>query len=490
MELKSIRKTKVPIPPKEDSDYYVFMGKYFKHTNPLIKDGYLDIVLPSSCMSDIVVGFDIRTIAKRDDGTPYILIDNWQTIKSVVVLDTLPFCREVSINDDINHIFCTDEYLISKGFVENYVNGVYYHNSQLQNVKHNPKIVKFCYDSFKENLGTYIRRHDLNTGMLIHVIDALNKKLEPKKLPLTYRSTNGMQYTFGIEIECQKSNVSTRILKELQVSRERDGSLNNGDGGPEYITSVLQGDIGINHLQTIMKELALRSTVDKWCSIHVHLGNIKFTKEVLCNLYLVATSIESELFNMMPQSRRSNVYCRRLPLIKPSFKSADYKYDSDVYYTELYTVLFKTACGHEPNEDVNSKRQHPQGPKCGYNKENIRYCWINFIHALFTTRGQEKNKTIEFRLHSATLSFEKVYMWLLICMAIVKYSENVFVKEEQKVTLKDVILYAFPEKYENILQYINTRTALFQDNVGAEKLEYYKLSNKKIIKKTLKELCA
>jgi len=470
-----------------DAEYSVNDGvedAYFKGKLVPIKDTYKIISEIDVVITD--VGF---TVVPTKHVYSIVELSNREfsiTIAAVV---------QEGVVRDTMQIFNTVEYLNSKGFVENYTNGIFYYKDFMPIIEKYPtrshlQISKFYYSdhkkSFWNSLRIMLRKNE-------HVIlTELNNKKYNKVTPKTFRSTGGMEYTFGVEIECKRSDIRKTLLAELEISVERDGSLNSGEGGPEYITEVLQGDVGVNHLQKIMRELGLRSTIDNYCSIHLHLGNINFNTEVICNMYMICKKIEESLFNMMPKSRRNNVYCKKLPKIKLKTLKEDcsYQYSNDIFYNEFYTELFIIACGKEPSKEVNSKTQHPNGPKCGYDKDNIRYSWVNFIHALFKTRQSIENKTIEFRLHSATLSFEKVYMWLLICMAIVKYSENVFIKETDDVTIEKIIKYAFPNKYESLLNYINSRTELFATNADAEKKEYYKLSNKKIIKKTLKELCA
>jgi hypothetical protein len=82
-------------------------------------------------------------------------------------------------------------------------------------------------------------------------------------------ATEGLNYTFGIEIEMQKCFIPEYLRPHLNISCVRDGSINNvqGDrrGGPEFVTGVLQNDAGFIHLNKICNEITKRGILDKSC---------------------------------------------------------------------------------------------------------------------------------------------------------------------------------------------------------------------------------
>lgn len=85
----------------------------------------------------------------------------------------------------------------------------------------------------------------------------------------SFRGTEGLKYTFGIEIEMQKCYIPSYLRPELNINCVRDGSINNrqGDrnGGPEFTTGVLQGDAGLIHLNKICNEITKRGVLDQSC---------------------------------------------------------------------------------------------------------------------------------------------------------------------------------------------------------------------------------
>jgi len=105
-------------------------------------------------------------------------------------------------------------------------------------------------------------------------------------------------------------------------------------------------------------------------------------------MYYIYQIIEDEIFDMMPKSRRKNEYCRRLTRINidlinllPTNTERDFYIKK--YYDEIITVLSQKA---HPDSYINKKQDHPKGFKCGYDHSAARYCWVNFIPAVFNTR--------------------------------------------------------------------------------------------------------
>lgn len=391
------------------------------------------------------------------------------------------------------YVFMSDEDLKKLNIIENYKDGYYYLKNELNNNFEN-----VVYETFNKVNSTEIIRiyNDINDfdQLLNHII--FNSKSEYiqkfKQKPKTYLLTENIKYSYGIEIECSKGILKPNVYGLYNVHCERDGSLNNKEGGPEFITDVIQGDFEILDFQKLCKELAKRCEIDKFCSIHLHIGNTQKTNKFIVNLYLLCKSTEAELFTIMPESRRKNEYCRPIENVISSntieiLKKC--KYSQHMYYDLLFKDLFKTASGGiELSSELNKNHNHPKGSKAGYNHNSIRYWWINFIPLIFKTRNTNDTKTIEFRLHSATLNFEKIYMWMLICSGIVKYAEENIIEEDKQYLLKDIINYAFKKKSNTINNYIEHRKNVFNLNSEAEKLEYHKLKEKQIINKTIKEL--
>lgn len=319
-----------------------------------------------------------------------------------------------------------------------------------------------------------------------------NTSVQPKSK--TYLLSEGKQYTFGVEYECSKLYLPRYIWepKNLNILCMRDGSLNGGLGGPEAVTGVLNGDDGLNHLQLICKELTARGNVDKYCGMHLHCGGIDFSKENLVYLYKICLLLEDQIMQLVPKSRRNNEYCRRLDRLElTSDINTQTPYD---YKMSLVTDLdlifeyikFKDSKSSSPSQLVfinprggiiedstkknerllTRKDQHPMGAKCSYKHETPRYCWVNFVPAVFNTRGKEQAKTIEIRLAPGTTMYIKTKNWLLLWMGVLWFVENKKHEIRKGLTLETILYSAYPKRGGKLLNYWNSRKELFATKEG------------------------
>lgn len=311
----------------------------------------------------------------------------------------------------------------------------------------------------------------------------------------TYKMFDGHKYTFGIEIECNSGRLTEKDVEGLNLKCEFDGSLRDTPDqkkedvlGGEYITGVLKGDAGLFQLKNISNKLAEKCTVNEKCGLHVHIGGIQLNKENIVYLYKLGEILENEFFEMLPVSRRNNAYCKRLKklnidLNKLNSAKSPIEYNSIVefYYSKIVTEV---SHGKLPTKNVNKSTNHPMGSKCGYDKNTQRYCWLNFVTALFNTKGNKNAMTLEFRNHHSVLDYQKIKNWLKICMAFVAFVENHKAslkrgywldktKTEYSICLSTILLAVYPKTHKNLTNYVESRKQLFAgDNILAEKLEY------------------
>ncbi len=307
----------------------------------------------------------------------------------------------------------------------------------------------------------------------------------------TYLSTEGLKYTFGVELEFSRLYIPEYLSHKYNMKCMRDGSLNAKQGGPEIVTGVLTGDAGMNHLQDMCIELAKRGTIDEYCGIHVHVGGFSPTKEFITLAYILGNKLENEIISIMPPTRKGNEYCRsiRTKFTKTAF-SKEYRereLELDDYFMSIYEWLSHYQI--QKGKEVNRKAQHPMGAKCQYDHSTPRYCWLNLIPSAFNIRGNE-SWTIEFRNHPGSSNFVKIYNWIKLCMAFVHFVENY--KERiltENLTLTDIIMAAYPKTGHVLCGYIEERKAKF--NAGAtaglkeERKEYKEGCGEK---KSIKEL--
>ena len=266
-------------------------------------------------------------------------------------------------------------------------------------------------------------------------------KPNPTFIQLT--KTSGMDYTFGVELEtCSSSEVynGSHNLKAVY-----DGSVS----GHEFVTGVLQGNKGVDELKSICNHLSgCDARVDRTCGVHVHIGNATFNRRFSIMLLKLCLHIQDDIYSILPESRLTNEYCKRLPAEQVE------RLDFHNYRKVLGTII--ANC--DINKDYNKKKAHPGGR---YHSQ--RYYWVN-ISNYSTSSG---TSTVEFRPHSGSLDFNKIYKWLLICMAIVKFAENqqrrIWMSYMTKpITLHEVLKYSLTnDLYVMLTNYCNQRARRF-----------------------------
>lgn len=328
---------------------------------------------------------------------------------------------------------------------------------------------------------------DLHTGMFYHKTHVVNNQLHSKiqginydrnfndwllsvkNKPMTYVNTYGKKYPFGIEIETISGLMPPHLTNHLYYSSVHDGSLRHPDDGKtygkEYVTNVLKGDLGLHQLNMLSKELRKRCLINNQCGVHVHLSDINFNQEAIVLMYYVYQQIQTEIFDILPKSRRHNEYCRVLTPINININDIlnNRNYNIKKYYDQIVKVLSqKDVSGIH----VNKKKDHPKGFKCGYDHSAGRYCWVNFIPSLFNTRNNGVY-TIEFRSMSATLSYKKIKNWLLVCMALVDIVENhkLFIyNNNNKLTLETILEQVYGKNSKELILWVSERKNKFLKN--------------------------
>lgn len=293
----------------------------------------------------------------------------------------------------------------------------------------------------------------------------------------SFRITEGKKYTFGTEHETICGILPPHLDKELNYEAVHDGSLRKENGDPgdgaEYVSGVLIGDTGFLQEKKLTNQMTTRCKVDKKCGLHVHIGGVTFNKATVVSSYKMFKMIEKELFEMMPPSRRDNQYCRELNNINLKFtekdflNSLEYEMLIDDYYNKIVNFVSSTEEG--TSRVINKKKNHPKGNKCGYDHHTARYCWVNYVPAIFNTRGNDVY-TIEFRNHPGTTSYIKTKYWILICMGLMWYAEN-YQKEialADKLTLRYIMKLAYPRQGDKLISYIEKRTSRFNSTIASK----------------------
>lgn len=273
-----------------------------------------------------------------------------------------------------------------------------------------------------------------------------------------------LDYSFGIEFETVSGTIPMYKLDTLGLVPLRDGSIS----GYEYTTVPLRGAKGIQTIVNICEELQKRCTYDHTCSMHVHFGNIDTSPKNLVALYTVCRKIQNEMFELVPVYKKDPVkiaglrknYCQMLEDIGISYP-IDYGNDATVTKKTIvanYARLFTFVSGGGDVKVIENPKQHPQGEH-KWNRLN-RYFWVNFIPTIYD------NKTLEFRLHAGTFNYDKVLLWMLLCIAIIEYTKK---RVDQLHTLRTLSLNTIIEEFASMHSLDPSQKRVLKQYVEARK---------------------
>lgn len=249
----------------------------------------------------------------------------------------------------------------------------------------------------------------------------------------TYTISNGIENSFGVEIETIRGNIYE--YSDLNCKSVYDGSVS----GNEYVTGVLKGDYGFNHLKKICDRINDEShEINSTCGIHVHIGGT-FNRRFTIMLLKLCYQIQEDIWIMLPPSRTSNSFCKLIP----------------TWASEISFQNFREKLGRYIYGSADDKLDRHRNKKCRHDHyASTRYRWVN-INNFSTNSGKP---TVEFRCHGASTNYEKIRNWTLMCMAIVRYAESNqrrIYSDVSTITLKEVIM------------------SSLGDNIGKQIYDYY-----------------
>ena len=184
--------------------------------------------------------------------------------------------------------------------------------------------------------------------------------------------------------------------------------------------------------------------VNRSCGLHVHVDARDCEWRELKNILLLGKSVQDVLYKMLPPSRSSSRWCKRIPMSRSDILNIESNSDFiDAWY--------------------NSWGVHPSMEK--YN--DSRYCGMNMHSRII-------NGSIEFRYHSGTINQEKILNWVKICTAIVDVGINTSKVEcnlYNIITGRDLTYEEF-FKYlkldDDVREYVDQRMAKFYNKSKAE----------------------
>lgn len=298
------------------------------------------------------------------------------------------------------------------------------------------------------------------------------KALPSIKNTLSKYEKNLFDYSIGIELETIFGKIPMKYLFKYGLIPLRDGSIN----GFEYTSIPYRHNKKLSTLKEICEMMSKRTGVNKYCSFHIHFGNVNKDKLYIIALYMLCYQLQHELHEIVPPFKKDLEYLRSkkkdhckflnsLSLFDNSIFEATGKEDFNKRVAEAYSTIFSFLNeNNKPSHQYNKTNQ--SHVKSGQDKWNFttRYYFVNFLNLLFSKRG-----TIEFRLHHGTVNKYKIIYWTLINSFILKFAENNIkgiINKEFKVNLSDIITQTCKDEDLGIalLDYIRERKSLFLDD--------------------------
>ena len=175
---------------------------------------------------------------------------------------------------------------------------------------------------------------------------------------------------FGVELETSSCDDYQDIQGETVFGCKEDGSIT----GKEFISPILYGDEGLDAIRAFCK-LARGFDVDKNCGFHVHINVRDLTVSQLKAVAYAYHKTAEAWNSFVPSSRRTNYYCKRhswkpenLARIETEEEWSNFISDSD-------------------------------------DGAGDRYHWVNLA-------SYRRHRTVEIRVHSATLAPDKICNWV------------------------------------------------------------------------------
>ncbi len=346
--------------------------------------------------------------------------------------------RNVKVKLKENHIVeCLDESIINlnREFRERLSDGIFY------SIKQYP--ASFFVDRYVIN-EDYKRSLDYEASnsikSIVKIFDKSYNYISDSKINRFSTLLKGL--SFGLEFETISGFIPKRFCYKYGLIPLRDGSIS----GLEYATIPLSEERGVTALLEGLRVLEERTSYDKTCSLHLHMGNIPRTMEFIIAFFKIICMIQDELYTAFPLYKKYNFGIKNKNYTKPFpvfglYTELDKIINSSNIKTN-FNVILKYLCGRSLQDfgpSLDNIEFHPNDRQ-NDRKWNVssRYHIVNIIPLIFGNK-----QTVEFRYHTPTYDKDKILYFLLICGSIINYTirntTNILLGRIKNVNIIEII---------------------------------------------------
>lgn len=338
------------------------------------------------------------------------------------------------------------------GYIESVHDGVFYSAEVTKNNRPHTDVWYNC----GQRLGYYehfdLNLYEMEGNRYRDLLERyFNKNIKELRCSpsMKYLSKFLGKHSFGVEQEVGGGFLPERYCFKYGALPLKDGSL--PPSGWEYAMLPYNGAKGLQALQEVYDVFKKYTRPDKFCSLHIHVGNNRHDKLYVIALYMLCYHLQHEIAELVPPFKKDARYfvekknamdhCKYLNslglmdnCIFDVNSSEQLCANVSEYYNRIFTFLNE---GVPPGKKFNRKnRIHKSTGKQKWNWHN-RYYWVNFLPLEF-----KPSKTIEFRLHQSTVNKYKVFTWLFICIGLVRFADR-YTKQiincDEKYRLSDIM---------------------------------------------------
>ena len=356
-------------------------------------------------------------IAFDNECKRWVLLDRVSLYEGIIGLDENKSAKYGSFslnpakNVVVNGVMCmSDEIPEQLEYVEEISTGAFYPKGKLSPDRLNKKAIgqRYSFDlsysasskigQFKESYDKYYKLRD-------------NYSIKPR-----FASELGSA-SYGFEIESDNGYIPERLCFRNGLIPLRDGSLRHDDVEPfEFTTIPLSGEKGLYTMIDIAELIQKYTTISKRCSLHLHIGGYKQSKEYVVAMHRVMLRIQDELYSMFPSNYRFTS--------ENGFKQKDYcapikniRLLKSNSIEDNFNALYNYYSGGNGYFEGFGEKNHPLD-RDNRAKWNIvqRYYLQNCIPFIWGKSG-----TYEWRIHTITQNPHKILNWLFICNAVMAY---------------------------------------------------------------------